>query len=138
MHIHGTIDDYDNIQFGSPDNDPDQCEREIEVKFSDYEFYAASIEYAVMELSYTLKTVYKDQQSNYNSAINFLDSKVFDELIIMGHSFWGVDFPYYKDVIAPLLSDCKWTVFCYTDSDVYYATKALNQLGVDDYCIKKW
>lgn len=138
LHIHGTIDDNDSIQFGSPKNDPSQCVKEIEARLSDDEFYAVSIEDAIRELGNTLEIARKDQKSNYEPIRSFLDSIDVDEAIIMGHTFWGVDFPYYKDVITPLLSNCKWTIFCHTDSDVVNATRASIHLGIDNYHIEMW
>lgn len=138
LHIHGTIDNYDSIQFGSSDNDPDQCVKEMEARFSDDDFYAVSIEDAVRELGYTLETAHKDQKSNYKSMISFLKSIEVDEIIIMGHAFWGVDNPYYRDIIVPLFSDCKWTVYCHVYSDFCHAARSLEHFDIDNYSLIKW
>ena len=138
LHIHGMIDNCESIQFGSPDNVSRHCIEELEASFSDDDYYAVSIKDAVVEIGHTLDTVYKNQQSNYDLIIAFLDSKDIDEIIIMGHSFWGVDYPYYRDVIIPSYSDCNWTVYCHDDVDYDSAVEVLNESKIKKYRIIMW
>lgn len=55
----------------------------------------------------------KNLEDNYNSLEDFLQSQRIEEVVVVGHSFMGVDEPYYRDILVPLLKDCKWTFFCH-------------------------
>ena len=53
----------------------------------------------------------KNLADNYENLKNFVQGQKIDEVVIIGHSHMGVDEPYYRDVLVPMLKDSKWTFF---------------------------
>ena len=105
------------FQFGSVQNlsiDIQEYVKTLNIKINNDIFniveFIDNLEIFCRELS-------KDIHSNYDNLRMFLRNKDIDEVIILGHSFMGIDLPYYDDVILPLLNDCKWTIYWYSDKD---------------------
>ena len=82
-----------------------------------------------------LKNIYrsfsKNLVDNYQKLENFVQGQTIDEVVIIGHSHMGVDEPYYRDVLVPMLKDSKWTFFCYGSKDTA-------QAFVEKYSIYKY
>lgn len=71
----------------------------------------------VKEIELLCKELSKDISSNYERLKRFLYKKNIDEVIVLGHSFMGIDLPYYDEVLMPTLKDCKWTIYWFSEED---------------------
>lgn len=147
LHIHGSLNRINpqyitndtvraEIQFGSPELNADQAYRELERQYGDDDFYGASISLAVSTLCKALQRSSKDLVVNYARLNEFLAHHEINEVIIMGHTLTGADFPYYSDVILPKCHSALWTFMCYdNEKDIEQFLAIAN---VSRYRIRKW
>lgn len=126
------------IQFGSIINDAETIKLEMKNKYGEDDFYSVSIEPAIEHIIGFCDAASKILEKNYKTLRDFISEKNIQEIIIMGHSIMGVDYPYYSDVIIPVLKNCSWTFYCYSDADRDNAIKFIQQFSLKDFCIKKW
>ena len=61
----------------------------------------------------------------------FLKDAFIDEIVIIGHSFMGVDEQYYRDILVPLYKDKKWIFY-------YYQSDELARIFIDKYGVKEY
>ncbi|WP_458451189.1 AbiH family protein [Fibrobacter sp.] len=104
------------LQFGNPKESAEKLQRWLENKYVDNP-WGCWVTDAIPSIVELCKALTKNLKQNYESLKNFIQSKKFDEVIVMGHSFMGVDKPYYDDIIVPCLEKCKWTFYVHKDDD---------------------
>lgn len=73
----------------------------------------------------------KNLESNYETLKEFLKDALIDEIVIIGHSFMGVDEQYYRDILVPLYKDKKWIFY-------YYQSDELARIFIDKYGVKEF
>ena len=59
-----------------------------------------------------------------------------EEVVVIGHSFMGVDEPYYRDVLVPMLKDGKWTFFCHGSRETAHAF--VDKYNISEYEMIDW
>ena len=135
LHIHGCIADSDSLQFGNPEQTPSVVRKKFENVYGEDDCYGMSIEPAADNYVALADSFSKDIDSNIPKLEEFIAGKVIDEVVIMGHSYSGVDKPYYEKLLIPRFMKTKWTIYCYTDKDFndaqkYISDKKLNGKAV--------
>ena len=139
LHIHGSVDDLSTIQFGTPENHPDSIYSSLENQYSDDDFYNVTYAPAIGKISAYANSAYKNLQDNFSILRNFvLGYSKIDEVIIMGHSYLGIDEPYYTNVFVPLLKNLRWYIYVYNESDVYMAQSFITKYGLSSAQMVKW
>lgn len=94
------------------------------------------------DLKKSLKEIYlafsKETAGNYPILENFLKCKVgeISEVIVLGHSILGVDEPYYRDVIIPLMKNKKWVIYWHNNDSE--ATKFVDKYDLIYAQIVRW
>lgn len=126
LHIHGCIIDPESLQFGNPNQTPTLVRKEAEKAYGDHEYYGMSIEPAANNYVALADSFSKDIDSNIPKLEEFIAGKVIDEVVIMGHSYSGVDKPYYEKLLTPRFKKAKWTIYCYADKDFDDAQKYIS------------
>lgn len=113
LHIHGNILDSNSpIQFGSPDNRPEEVLAALEREYGMDDLYGPAIAQGAQVAADSCTNTWKNVAGNYDALGRFLRRfNGIETVIIMGNSYDGVDEPYYHDVMAPLLCNSEW-VFC--------------------------
>lgn len=127
LHIHGCISNPDSLQFGNPDQTPSVVRKKFEDVYGEDEFYGMSIEPAANNYVALADSFSKNIDSNIPKLEIFLAGKDIDEVVIMGHSYPGVDKPYYEKVLLPRFLTAKWTFYCYSDKDFDDAQKYISE-----------
>lgn len=139
LHIHGSVDDLSTIQFGTPENHPDSIYSSLENQYSDDDFYNVTYAPAIGKISAYANSAYKNLQDNFSILRNFvLGYSKIDEVIIMGHSYLGIDEPYYANVFVPLLQDLRWYIYVYNKSDIDMAQSFITKYGLSSAQMIKW
>ena len=77
----------------------------------------------IEEMRYFFSLFTKNLKSNADKLKSFIGENKFDEIIIMGHSYLGVDRYYYNEMLIPFYRDIKWTIFCYNKESIIKAKK---------------
>ena len=120
LHIHGSLKEFlangKALQFGNPKESAEKLQRRLENKYADNP-WGCWVTDAIPSIVELCKTLTKNLKQNYESLKNFIQNKEFDEVIVMGHSFMGVDKPYYDDILVPCLEKCKWIFYVHNDDD---------------------
>lgn len=126
LHIHGCIIAPESLQFGNPNQTPTQVRKEAEKAYGDHEYYGMSIEPAAENYIAMAYSFSKDLNANIPVLEAFLGNRAISEVIVMGHSYAGVDAPYYEKVLIPRFSHVNWTFFCYQNADFANAQKYIS------------
>ena len=131
LHIHGRVlDKNEPLQFGSPDNNPNELQKMLEDKYGMDDFYGATIHQGATVACDRCADTWKNIEGNNDALNHFLDTLAkINTVIIMGNSFDKVDKPYYRDVLAPRYRDAEW-VFC------EYDPNEDKQYGIDKFCLE--
>lgn len=160
MHIHGQIDFVDElseltrrieditatgkveaaegIQFGSVENNGEIIKKEMERIYGQDDFYGASIEPGIYHIIEFCKVASKNLEMNYDSLNNFITDNDIDEVIVMGHSLIGVDYPYYADIIVPKLKECRWVFHWHSNSDKKDIEEFIKKFSIKDFFFVEW
>ncbi|OPX92307.1 MAG: hypothetical protein A4E53_00564 [Pelotomaculum sp. PtaB.Bin104] len=107
-------------------------------KYGDDDFYAVSIEPGVNHIINFCEVASKNLNQNYVQLKSFIESTEIDEVIVMGHSIMGVDFPYYLEVIVPALIGCRWKFYWHSNMDQDDIKAFINQFPLKNYTTVKW
>lgn len=78
----------------------------------------------------------KNLIDNYENLENFVPADKVEEVVVIGHSFMGVDELYYRDVLVPMLKDSKWTFFCHGSRDTAHAF--VDKYNISEYEMIDW
>ncbi|MFA7109063.1 MAG: bacteriophage abortive infection AbiH family protein [Sphaerochaetaceae bacterium] len=141
MHIHGNLDfkNTSNLQFGSTYNDSDEIRNNLEKLYGRDDYYTVSIEPGVNEIISYCDVASKKINNNYEPLKRFISRGNIDELIIMGHSIIGLDYPYYRDIIVPMLTNStKWIIYTRSEKDKTDAKEFLNISQISNYKLLEW
>ena len=139
LHIHGSVDDYSTIQFGTPDNHPGMVSQLLENIYSKDDFYNVTFAPAIRNLSGFANIAYKNLNNNYNKLSMFLYSMGrTDEIVIMGHSYLGIDEPYYRDILVPAFINLKWTIYVFDEEDLFLANQFIFKYGLRNVRLICW
>lgn len=120
LHIHGylkeTLANEKMLQFGNPEGSAEHLQQRLENKYADHPCgsWVTDGIHGVVELCRALT---KNLKQNYENLRVFLRSEEINEVFVMGHSFMGVDKPYYDDILVSSLEKCKWTFYVHNDDD---------------------
>ena len=136
LHIHGPVDFLDSIQFGTPENNPIIAQNDLEKQFRQQdEFYSVSVEPGVSSLVGCMNHMHKDIAGNMGRLETFVDGICgIDEIIIMGHSFSGIDAPYYSQKLIPKFFNVNWTIYVHNDRDMDEAQQFVRYYNICDRC----
>lgn len=134
LHIHG---DVSNPQFGNPFVSPKEIEKELSEKNEQDDYYSASVKPAISNYVKLAKAISKDLQSNSPNLERFLKDKKLAEIVILGHSYNGVDKFYYDSVFVRKFSNISWTIYCRTLRDKNNADEFFSKNDING-CVKKW
>lgn len=139
LHIHGDISDFKTIQFGTPENHPDVIYSSLENIYLEDEFYNVTFALAISNISSYANNAYKGLNDNYVILRNFLNNfGQINEVVIMGHSYLGIDEPYYKDVLVPVLFGLRWTIYVHGQRDVNMANQFISEYGLMNVQLVEW
>jgi len=126
------------LQFGSIKNDAKRVEEALKTQYEDDEFYGASLEPGINNIIDFCKAASKNLKENYQILSDFINNGEIDEVVVMGHSILGVDYPYYSDIILPKLAHCSWRFYCNSDEDVSDARKFAKEFSLKNFHIERW
>lgn len=112
LHIHGCISNPQSIQFGNPEYTAKEVRSDAEDSYGSDEFYGASIEPAVNHYVDLADSFSKDIKLNIPKLKRFIARRDVDEVVVMGHSYQGVDKYYYEKVLIPKFNLVKWKIYC--------------------------
>ena len=102
------------IQFGAVGITANQVEQHLYKRYSDDDFFGASIEGAIRGLIDFVEMSTKDLNGNILNLVKYIENEELQEVVVMGHSLLSADELYYREVLVPRLKDCKWTFMNYT------------------------
>ena len=57
------------------------------------------------------------------------------EIIVLGHSYNEIDFPYFEEIGKTIANTSKWTLHYFSDKDKQSAEKIMNELKIEDSLI---
>lgn len=103
------------MQFGTIENDPERIKSELEKIEIVIQNDMFSREKLINDIYNVCRCTYKNIDINSQKLFTFLADKKISEIVVMGHTFDGIDMPYYTEVIFKLLKNCTWTFYCYTN-----------------------
>ena len=136
LHIHGCISNPKSLQFGNPDQTSRIIREKFEMDYGDKDFYEMTIKPAEEKYLIIADSMSKDLDENIPILRSFLKNKIFENVTIMGHSFMGVDKPYYDKVLIPMYSKLDWTIFAHGDDAVKNAETFFARYGINGTAIK--
>ena len=119
------------FQFGSTENRIEEWVVKLQRMSIDSNGQQISKEFIESRLRSIYRSFAKNLMDNYEGLERFVSRYKIDEVIIYGHSFMGVDEPYYRDILLPILKDIKWTFFC-------YGSRESANIFIDKYSISKY
>lgn len=124
------------FQFGSTKNSLKQCDELLEkvnIQSAGGLIDKKQIERKVrgIYLSFT-----KTLSDNYNELENFIKKNKINEVVILGHSFFGVDRPYYNDIIIPKFEKCHWNIFCHQSCES--AKNFVAEYNLENFELTMW
>lgn len=159
LHIHGSIDDvvltegdfaseearrrvHDTdvhrvIQFGNPFESGEKVRAELREHYNNNEDWNL-VQSAFVKMARVCDAMSKSIESNYEKLRNFLSEKIFDEVVVMGHSFLGVDRAYYENVLVELFHDKLWTFYWYSEEDRNNACVAKEAFKLSNVAQIQW
>lgn len=137
LHIHGSVlDERSPLQFGSPDNRPEDLIATLETEYGMDDLYGATIAQGVSVAADSCADTWKNVSGNYSALERFLGRfGGIETVIVMGNRYDCVDEPYYHDVMAPVLRDAEW-VFCehnLNDGKLAGIVRFCERLGIGCY-----
>lgn len=124
------------FQFGSTQNclaEWDTLLGNVEIKNDGRLLNKEHIEQKIHQIYFNFTKILSN---NYNDLKGFIEKYQIDEVLILGHSFLGIDRPYYDDIIIPLLRDCHWNIFCYQSCDM--GQEFIEKYNIADYELNRW
>lgn len=139
LHIHGDTDDPSSIQFGTPENNPENVSSRLEKLYSNDDFYSVTFAPAINSLAGFVAAAYKNIEANFASLQSFLGKcGSIDEVVIMGHSLLGIDDQYYSDILVPRFSNARWIIFIHSQNDEDSANAFIASYGLKNVQLVKW
>lgn len=101
------------FQFGSVRNSLQEWEKmvdRVQLKSSGQLMKKETLKKDIRELYWAFS---KNLSENYDKLRAFIEvhKDEITEVVVLGHNILGVDEPYYRDVIVPMLKDKKWEIY---------------------------
>ena len=124
------------FQFGSTDNkfkDWLRILKSVSLKSSGKLINKKSIEEKIQSI---FRSFSKNLNENYDILEKFLQGQKVEEVVVIGHSFLGVDEPYYRDVLVPKLKESKWTLYCHDSREA--AQLFVEKYNISEYEMIDW
>ncbi len=75
------------------------------------------------------ETILVDNSEHFNQL------KDIDEIVVLGHSYNQIDFPYFKKISEITDASTKWILYYYSNNDVQSAKEMMQELNVEDKSI---
>lgn len=119
------------FQFGSTENKLKEWNEKLQYVSISSKGKLISKKFIESRLLSIYRNFSKNLTDNYKRLEQFVNRYTIDEVIIYGHSFMGVDEPYYRDILVPSLKSNKWTFFC-------YGSRESANIFIDKYSITKY
>lgn len=129
---------HSEIQFGSTNNNSQLIKNELERQYGNDDFYGASIELGVNKIIEYCDASSKNLKHNYNTLRNFISASNINEVVIMGHSFEGIDSDYYKDILIPRLKNCLWSIYIHSSQDEAKANIFITKYNLHNFQLIVW
>lgn len=126
------------IQFGSTNNDSEKIKKALEHQYGNDDFYGASIELGVNKIVGYCDASSKNLKQNYPVLNNFISNQHVDEIIIMGHSYEGIDSDYYKDILIPRFRNCLWTIYIHPPGDIEKVNTFISRYNLQNINLIEW
>lgn len=146
LHIHGRLNDVHNpktdsdvhniLQFGNPNLDISLIPLYLQQMFQESDL-AYQHQNCIEEIKYFFSLFTKNLKANTGKLKSFIGVNKSDEIIIMGHSYLGVDKYYYNDILIPFFRNIKWTIYCYNRESTIEAQNFFKEHKIYGL-IKKW
>jgi hypothetical protein len=146
FHIHGRLNDvhtpqtdldvHSVLQFGNPNIDINLIPIYLEQIFMESDL-AYQPQKCIEEMRCFFSLFTKDLKSNAEKLKSFIGNNKFDEIIIMGHSYLGVDKYYYNEILIPFYRKAKWTIYCHNDETIISAKRFFREHKLSG-SIKEW
>ena len=111
---------------------------ELERQYGNDDFYGASIELGVNKIIEYCDASSKNLKHNYNTLRNFISASNINEVVIMGHSFEGIDSDYYKDILIPRLKNCLWSIYIHSSQDEAKANIFITKYNLHNFQLIVW
>lgn len=121
------------IQFGCPKNNSGKLREELECLYEDDDFYGAYVEPCVKVFEEFCEQAGKDIPANYPQLMQFLDDVSVDRVYVFGHSFDGIDYPYYADVLLPRYRNLPWVFVVHSLRGTEAAARFCSENGIGHY-----
>lgn len=67
-----------------------------------------------------------------NNSDYFNKLKSIDEIVVLGHSYNQIDFPYFKKISEITGNLLKWTLYYYSENDIQSAKKIMQELNIGE------
>lgn len=67
---------------------------------------------------------------------DFIKNISIDEIIVLGHSYNEIDFPYFKEIGKSIDKNTRWTLHYFSDKDKQSAEQIMNKLKIKDSLIQ--
>lgn len=134
LHLHG---DVSNPQFGNPFVNPSEIEKNFCEEYEKEDYFSVSIKPAINKYVNLAKDTSKDLKANIPNLQTFLSLRNIDEVVVLGHSYNGVDKFYYETFFVPKYSKVPWKIYCRTLRDSMAADTFFAANNIDG-SVKKW
>lgn len=119
------------FQFGSINNQIDEWIKylkSIELKSNGKLMQLSQVEKDLQHIGWAFS---KNLKCNYATMKSFLKEALIDEIVIIGHSFLGVDEQYYRDILVPMYKYKKWTFYYYQSDEM--ARNFIDKYGINEF-----
>ncbi|MBO4635928.1 MAG: bacteriophage abortive infection AbiH family protein [Clostridiales bacterium] len=146
LHIHGKCGE--ELVFGCPYNNEEEIYEALVREYNDDEWYSLVYEPAIIKIYNCYKVASKKLKNQYLVLSKFIKNmkqrECLESVIVMGHSFNGVDMPYYEDIIIPLLKNENWVFYAYgkTNEELDQTEKRIRKFteenGIYRFNIQEW
>jgi len=67
-----------------------------------------------------------------NNSEYFNELKSIDEIVVLGHSYNQIDFPYFKKISEIKCNSLKWTLYYYSENDKQSAKEIMQELNINE------
>lgn len=128
------------LQFGCIENSPDPILNELKKQTIEPINRMFSYDQILQNIEHICQYTYKSPKTNYRALEEFIENPYITDVIILGHSFDGVDEPYYRDIIIPNLNAARWTFYIHSESERTRAKQFANKyrLSLSDTPFINW
>lgn len=139
LYIHGTVKDQDSIQFGNPQNNPNEIGNHLRQEYSCDNSYNNMLNPAIEAMAKCANNAYKRLTHNMEQMINFItEYGQIHRVIVLGHSVMGIDSPYYERAVVPLCGSAAWIIYTHSLEDIENAKAFIERYDIECANIESW